>query len=153
MQKTDNKPVITNGCNLSHLTREQESQLVGFVCEKLPLIEAIYLYGSAVTEMFNSESDVDIALLIQKPLTAEDALFLKGQLELFLRRDVDLLDMRRTSVEMAFSVLKSSIKLFERDTLTVGLYETAIMSMWADLQIDRREIIEDIEKRGSVYGR
>ena len=138
--------------NKSHLNGEQRQKLVKLVCDRLPKIDAIYLYGSVVTEMFRSDSDVDIALLVLEPVTVDDVMHLKDELGLLLRRDIDILDMRRASVEMAFSVLRSSIQIFSKDLLSVGLYETALMSMWADLQIDRREIVADVQKRGSVYG-
>lgn len=138
--------------NKSHLSRDLQQGIVKTISDRLPLTTAIYLYGSVVTEMFRADSDVDIAVLILEPLTVDDVIYFKNNLGLLLRRDIDLLDMRRASVEMAFSVLRSSIQIFSADLLLVGLYETALMSMWSDLQIDRREIVEDIAKRGHVYG-
>lgn len=138
--------------NKSHLSRDLQQGIVKTISDRLPLATAIYLYGSVVTEMFRADSDVDISVLILEPLTADDVIYFKNTLGLLLRRDIDILDMRRASVEMAFSVLRSSIQIFSADSLLVGLYETALMSMWSDLQIDRREIVEDIAKRGHVYG-
>lgn len=138
--------------NKSHLSRDLQQGIVKTISDRLPLTTAIYLYGSVVTEMFRADSDVDIAVLILEPLTVDDVIYFKNNLGLLLRRDIDLLDMRRASVEMAFSVLRSSIQIFSADLLLVGLYETALMSMWSDLQIDRRGIVEDIAKRGHVYG-
>jgi hypothetical protein len=42
--------------------------------------------------------------------------------------------------------------IFERDKPTRLQFETTTLSMYADLNLTRRSLLEDIRKQGSIYG-
>lgn len=62
------------------------------LCDELGLQLAI-LYGSAVTGKMRAGSDIDIAVLFDRPLSAEQKMMLMSRLERKLQRDVDLVDL------------------------------------------------------------
>jgi len=51
------------------------------------------LYGSAADGKMRADSDVDVALLFDSPLTAEQKMRLVSRLESELKREVDLVDL------------------------------------------------------------
>lgn len=133
--------------------KREEQVITDTIRRALPDVEAIYLYGSMAHGAGRDDSDVDIACLRLQPLTASEVLALRTDLAVLLGRDVDLLDLRRASTEMAFQVVTDGRCLFGEEEEAVANFDTSIMSQYANLQIERREIVEDAVKRGSIYGR
>lgn len=58
-----------------------------------PGLRLAILYGSAATGKMRADSDVDIAVLFDRPMTAEQKMMLKSRLESELQREVDLVDL------------------------------------------------------------
>jgi len=58
-----------------------------------PGLRLAILHGSAVTGKMRADSDVDIAVLFDRPLTAEKKMILMSRLECELQRDIDLVDL------------------------------------------------------------
>ncbi len=135
------------------LSKKDLLDIVATVQACLPLAQGVYIYGSMARGEGRSDSDVDIAVVQINPLEPEQALQLRSQLGVRLGRDIDVLDLRRASTEIAFQVVGEGQCIWGAEDESVALYENSIMSMYANLQNERREIIEDIVKRGSVYGK
>ena len=59
-------------------------------------IDLIYIFGSYLTENYNSESDIDIAVLASDKIEKE--LFFQMKLELMKNtgREIDLIDLRES---------------------------------------------------------
>ncbi|MBM4253752.1 MAG: nucleotidyltransferase domain-containing protein [Deltaproteobacteria bacterium] len=134
------------------LSKAQRSKIVTTILGIAGDVEAIYLYGSMARGEGRDDSDIDIAIMRLAPIDASLALELRTELGAALSRDIDLLDLRRTPTEMAFQAVTDGILLHGESDPAVALYENSIMSMYAALQLERREIIADIVARGSVYG-
>jgi predicted nucleotidyltransferase len=134
------------------LSKAQRSAIVTTVLGIASDVQAIYLYGSMARNEGREDSDVDIAVMRLAAVDAPLALKLRTDLSAKLSRDVDILDLRRTPTEMAFQAVTDGVILHGESDPEVALYENSIMSMYAALQLERREIIADIVARGSVYG-
>ena len=123
-------------------------------CERsLVGIEAIYLFGSQVTGLARNESDIDIAVLCLKPISAEIRWELAQNLAILLNCDVDLLDMREASTVMQWQIIKTGKKIFCADIKKNAFFETYVLCDYIRLNEQRHLILEDIKKRGSIYGR
>lgn len=96
--------------------KEQELKLI---CEHF-LVAELYLFGSALTESFNKNSDLDFAVLFKEslsPLEHGDAFFnLLDELEKLFERKIDLISYR---------VIKNPIFKEELDKTKLSLYAAA----------------------------
>lgn len=81
MNSIDTQPV----CDIA-------ARVKAVLCDESGLTLAI-LYGSAATGRMQAGSDVDIAVLFDRPLSAEQKMTLISRLERELHREVDLVDL------------------------------------------------------------
>ena len=135
-----------------NLSSSNKKEIVKLILAELPSTQAVYLYGSMARNEGRADSDVDIAVVQMQPLDANTVMLLRSKLGVLLGRDIDMLDMRRASTEMAFQALAGSVCLFGGNDVDVAIYETSLMSMYSDLTIERRDILSDVVTRGNVYG-
>jgi hypothetical protein len=91
-------------------------------------------------------------ILAPAPLGDEERWHLAQTLAVALSRDVDLVDLRRASAVMRVQVIDSGKLLFESDATQRQEFEAIALGDYARLNEERREILEDIRARGSVYG-
>jgi uncharacterized protein len=76
--------------------KEERSEIARQVKAALadePGLKLALLYGSAADGKMRADSDVDVALLFDRPLTAEQKMRLVSRLESELKREVDLVDL------------------------------------------------------------
>jgi predicted nucleotidyltransferase len=78
-----------------------------------PGLKLAILYGSATTGKMRADSDVDIAVLFDRPLTAEQKMMLLSRLESELQRDVDLVDLFALSGTILKQVLRKGRVLIQ----------------------------------------
>jgi predicted nucleotidyltransferase len=121
--------------------------------EIVPEVIAIYQFGSTVEGMEHGESDLDLAILAQRPLENLDRWELQEDLAAELGRDVDLVDLRAASTVMQAQVLKTGTVLAETDRTERQQFEMRVCSAYAMLNEERAGILEDVQARGRVYGR
>ena len=119
----------------------------------LPDVVAIYRFGSTATGQAVRDSDVDIAVLPAAPLEPSFRWDLQECLALSLHRPVDLVDLLKASTVMRMQVLDSALLLFERDQAARLRFETATCSSYARLNEERRAILDQVRREGTVYGR
>jgi predicted nucleotidyltransferase len=121
-----------------------------------PSIEIVYLYGSRATGTSNGESDFDFAVAAGRPLEGRERAALQGRFMDAVDSggydpEVDLVDMRRIPLTLASQILEYGIVLVGERCRERGFLETRLMSQYAQLNEERREVIEAIVARGSVY--
>lgn len=131
----------------------EDERLVMILREALPDLLALYRFGSTATGTQVRESDLDLAVLPSVPLDTVRRWDLQEQLAISLHVPVDLVDLLSASTVMRMQVLQSSILLFESDRAAREGFETAVYSSYARLNEERREILEQVKREGSVYGR
>ncbi|MCE9684342.1 type VII toxin-antitoxin system MntA family adenylyltransferase antitoxin [Halomonas alkalisoli] len=122
-----------------------------YLAAALPSLQAVYLFGSQATGETTPTSDVDLALLLPTPLTAEQRWLLSGELADRLRTDVDLIDLRQAATTLQLQVVTEGRRLWNRG-LASDEFELTVQSEYWDLTIHRRQLLADIKQRGSVYG-
>lgn len=76
---------------------EPDVQLVAVrvteLLQTIPGLRLAFLYGSAAADRMRGDSDVDVAVLFDRPLDAEQKMRLTACLEARLSRPVDLVDL------------------------------------------------------------
>lgn len=128
-----------------------DKALIEFAQQAIPNLIALYRFGSHAKEMARPESDVDLAVLARDPIPALRRFELAQELAAQLHRDVDLVDLRTTSTVMRMQVVSTGECLYKVSDRLQGEFEDLVYSSYARLNEERREILNDIRTRGSVY--
>jgi len=123
------------------------------VHEALPEATHIYLFGSLARGPGGPESDVDLAVLAAEPLAPERLAEAREALSERLRRDVDLVDLARASTVLRAQVVSTGRVLRDTDPGLREEFETRVYSSYAQLNEERRGILERIRSEGRVHGR
>ena len=118
----------------------------------LPDVIAVYVFGSAVSGRTHPGSDIDLAVLADSPLDPERLWKLAQDIAGLAVREVDLVDLRRASTVMRMQIISGGRRLFCRDPAACDGFEDFVFSDFARLNEERAGILEDVERRGNVYG-
>ena len=126
--------------------------LINQIKSSLPNVLAIYAFGSQITGHSNEHSDLDLAVLIDGQVETFDLWDLASQLVEIAGCDVDLLNMRLASTVMQYQILQTGRTLWTKQP-DAGIFESFILSEKLNLDVLRKELLEDIDQRGSIYAR
>lgn len=126
--------------------------IVATITSALPDVAAIYRFGSHGSTSERRDSDVDLALLGRQALDSSRVWHLKHELAIKLGREVDLVDLATASTVLQAQVITNGERLFCADARYCESYEDYVLSSYARLNEERKGIISDILKRGSVHG-
>lgn len=129
------------------------TRIIHTLLDSLPGVVAIYRFGSWDTPQARSDSDIDLAVLPEQPLSNLDRWELSQKLAQIASRDVDLVDLRSASTVMKLQIVAHGERIYCADETAASLFETTVYSGYARLNEERREILADIRDRGNVYGR
>lgn len=119
--------------------------------ECLPDLQAIYTFGSYVTDDFNAHSDLDVAVLLRTRADPVSLWRLSGELADIVNVPVDLVDLGAASTVFQHQVLTKGRRIWTRDS-SVGLYEAFLLSEKTALDTARAGLLEDIAKDGVIQG-
>lgn len=116
-----------------------------------PLIDAellaVYLFGSAAEGTLRADSDVDLAVLANRPLDRMQRFEAEQDLATALHRDVDLIDLRRAPAFLRGRIVGTGRCLFRGNEEQVGLFEVYALSSYARFQEETRELVEMFDQR------
>ena len=125
---------------------------VTLLCDAVPDVLAIYLFGSLERGDQDAESDVDVAVLGPVSLGPTRVFDIAQQLAAVVHRDVDLLELQSATTVMRMQVVSTGRCMYSDDEIKRQAFEMLVYSSYARLNEERREILKDIAARGSVYG-
>lgn len=104
--------------------------------------EFVFLMGSAETERFHADSDVDVAVFWKSSVTKEQIVALDRLLEEKLSRDVDLISLNDVDVIFARQVLESGRLLVDNSPGELLNWKMKVLADYPDFKTSRK-IIED----------
>jgi uncharacterized protein len=133
--------------NMSHT-----AEIVPILRNRLPGLVAVYRFGSVARGTARPDSDLDVAVLCDRPLDVALRIDLVGQLAIAFGGPVDLIDLSTVSTVMRAQIVTTGERLFCTDILRCDTFEDFVFSSYARLNEERREILRDIKLRESVYG-
>lgn len=128
------------------VTQDQIDQIVTLLEERFGL-DTLWLYGSEAKGKATPGSDVDLAALFRRrpePLEVFDA---RTDLEELLHRDVDLVDLDRTSPILGMQVLKHGRLLADRNPARRHAAFGRILGLYEDVRILRRKAEKELFRR------
>jgi predicted nucleotidyltransferase len=129
-----------------------ESDFISTLSDAIPDLIAVYQFGSTVEKSEHPGSDLDLAVLVSRPLDNVDRWTLQEELATQLHRDVDLVDLRAASTVMQMQVLSRGTVLEEWDRTARQQFEMQVYSAYALLNEERADILERVQDRGRIYG-
>jgi len=109
---------------------------------------AIYCFGSQVQGTRNRESDLDLAAGYVEPLLLWG---LSNGLADLAHYPVELVDLRAASTVIQNQVITTGQRWWSCDS-QAALFEAMVLSEKTELDTARAGLMDDIQKRGSVYG-
>jgi predicted nucleotidyltransferase len=93
-------------------------------------LKLVLLFGSAVLGKIHKQSDIDLAFLFDKPV---DILSLTNRVIRLLHADnIDVVDLRRASPLLKFSVVKNGRLLYERQPGMFNEFYSLAFRMYVD---------------------
>ena len=131
-----------------------EKHITNFLSTKLPNLKGIYLFGSYADGTANTDSDIDIAFLLERPQKQDsyELFSFANELASLLSADVDLVDLQQASIDFRFVIVSTGKRIFCNDQTFCDTFEMTTYSMYKYFEEERKPIIEDIKKRGKIYG-
>jgi predicted nucleotidyltransferase len=129
------------------------NKIVQYLQSCLPGIQGIYLFGSYAQGTATASSDVDVAILSADIPENIDLFEAQEALAKTLGVEhVDLVDLRKVSIIFQEEIVKTGQRLYAYDEAFCNDYENYILRKAIDFNFSRRELIKDIQARGSIYG-
>jgi uncharacterized protein len=129
-----------------------QERLVGRLLELLPDCRAIYRFGSWRSDSERPDSDIDLAVLLVMPLEPVRRWEIAQTLASLAGRDVDLVDLSSASTVLRMQVIGTGERLFCGDVIAGEQFDDLVFSSYARLNEERRWILSDVHRRGSVFG-
>ena len=128
----------------------EPTQLIREILERQGGIRLAILFGSLAKGRATRESDLDLAILTESPLTAETQMALIGELSVAFGRPIDLIDLRTVGEPLLGQILKHSIRLLGSDADYAELIKRHVFEE-ADFMPYRRRILA--ERRQAWIGK
>ena len=134
------------------LSTNHQEAIVRLLCARIDDPIAIYLFGSMAADAVHDSSDIDIAVLPHEPIANLKRWDIQQELATALGRAVDLVDLLSASTVMRLQVVTTGELLYEGDNTKQAEFEMLALSMYARLNQERREILDQVKREGRVYG-
>ncbi|OAI00420.1 DNA polymerase subunit beta [Methylomonas methanica] len=129
-----------------------KAALLNLVQTHLDGLLALYAFGSRIQGSATASSDLDLAVLVAGYADPVLLFDLAGQLADITGCPVDLVDLRAASTIMQYQIITTGERWWQKDA-QAALFEAAVLSEKTALDTARAALIEDIQHRGSIYGR
>jgi len=121
--------------------------IVHSILEHYPTVQAIYLFGTYGTADEWPDSDVDIAVLLTPQQAKAAGLLalsaLRFELETSLKKEVDLINLRRVPTVLQKEVIAADRRIYQADEYAADEFEMLTLSYYQKLNEERAEIVED----------
>lgn len=101
------------------------AQIKTILCKE-PRLKLAILYGSAATGKMRPDSDIDVALLFDHPLSTDKKMELLARLEHELGRDIDLVDLFNLNGTILRRILSKGLILVQTQP---GVMEALVRKM------------------------
>jgi uncharacterized protein len=134
------------------MNMSQPDEIVTILRNRLPGLISVYRFGSVTNGTARPDSDLDLAVLCDRPLDVATRIDIVGQLAIAFGGPVDLIDLSTVSTVMRAQIVTTGERLFCVDVRKCDTFEAFVLSSYARLNEERREILRDIKSRESVYG-
>ncbi|MGB6127910.1 MAG: nucleotidyltransferase domain-containing protein [Psychrilyobacter sp.] len=138
----------------SQFISEEEGQnykkkIIKYFSDKEKNIDGVYIFGSISRGEMWEESDIDIAVI--GDFNFNDRLDFICDLEKKLERKIDLIDFNRTNLNFQAEIITNGELISCLDREKNDLLEYKILAKYLVFEEDRKIVLDEIYKRGSVF--
>ena len=133
------------------LCDKDKQMIIEILKQKIPELQALYLFGSQHDGTATSNSDVDIAYLSKEPLSTLERWELSQYLASRLLHDVDLIELSSTNTVFRYQILSNSERIYGKG-YEVEHFETLAYSFYLRFKEERKPIVDEIMKNRTVLG-
>lgn len=107
----------------------------------------IYIFGSISKDKVRKDSDIDIAILTDRQIDEYKLFILSQKLADVLKREVDLVDLKKASTVFKIQIIKTGKLIYNSDNLRKMYFQMRAMRDYTLLNEERIEIINKIKSR------
>ncbi len=133
-----------------NIDKDKVNKIIQFLTENIkPYL--IYLFGSSVNGIFREDSDIDIAFISDINTTDYEIFMLAQKLANILKRDVDLINLKKASTVFRIQVIAKGEKIYCIDNKRRAYFEMYAFKDYATLNEEREIVLKNIKKRGKIY--
>jgi uncharacterized protein len=134
---------------------KEKEEIIRTVLKHYPEVQAIYLFGSYGTEQEWPESDVDIAILLPPDKAKKAGSLgmsdLRFALEALMKKEVDLINLRRVSTVLQKEVVAADCRIYVADLFAAEEFEMLTISYYQKLNEERAEIVKSALNDGRFH--
>ncbi len=134
---------------------ERMDAIVATIRDHLPLVQAVYVFGSCADGSARADSDLDLAVLLPHRVARETGSFvgsdLKAHLEAVAGREVDLVNLRLVSTVFRTAIATTGTPLLVADRRAVDEFEMITLTLYQKLNEERAEILRSVRADGKAY--
>lgn len=120
----------------------------------VPELKPVFLivFGSYAKGLARLNSDIDIAFYCEDEETSTyDTFMLAQKLANKIKMEVDLVDLKKANTVFLAQIFSTGEVIYCTDENIRVREQMKALSMYVKLNEDRLEVIQQIEKRGSIY--
>lgn len=109
-------------------------------------LEVSYLFGSHAAGRATDDSDLDLAVLTNEPMTHEAMWQIAQKLAVRLGTEVDLINLMDCNTVLSMQIIEEGKLLFDPHH-KAPFFETNIYRMYQDLQLNRNDNLAAFKQR------
>lgn len=126
-------------------------QVIASLRESIPTLLGVWLFGTWGTEQERADSDIDLAVLAERPVAFEERLAAMGRISAVTDREVDLVDLTRNDAVIRAQAVATGRRVYCADPARCEAFEDFVYSDYARLNEERRAILRDVARRRRIY--
>ena len=130
-------------------TQNYIKEIIKYFADKEKNIDGVYIFGSISRGEMRTDSDIDIAVI--GDFDFNDRLDFICDLEKKLERKVDLIDFNKSNLNFQAEIITNGEMICCIDKEKSDLLEYKILAEYLVFEEDRKVVLDEIYKRGSVF--
>ena len=134
-----------------YLVEKDKNIIVEYLKDKLKP-RFIYLFGSFAKGEGRQDSDIDLAIYMDKEISAYDLFIISNKRSFEVKRDVQIVDLRDIDTVFAAQIVGNREELYCEDEALKANYNIRAFKDYAKLNEERKVILDAIERDGRIYG-
>lgn len=111
-----------------------------------PGIVCAYLFGSITEGYYNENSDIDLAVLFKNNIDFEQELALAIKLQDKLKRNVDLINLNRAGINLAFRAISRGILIYEDDEIAHADFLEKLFKQYHDFRPIYEKLLREFQQ-------